>query len=192
MNYSELYKTIRRDPSVVGVYDGMKDEYYYLLDKEELKNSSIISGSFNPIHDSHWAFYNKTKKTFFEISLSRWGKEFLEEDELKNRLQQFKGKASVLITNAPRFITKAGLFHSLNIVYLMGADTMQRMVDDYGEVGIAGIAGSFFVRDRIVKGIRLTKELVFVSGLPYNVTWESDIPENLLSINSTDIRNAKL
>jgi hypothetical protein len=69
----------------------------------------------------------------YELAVVNVDKPPLTVAEIRRRLDQFAGLATVVLTRAPRFIEKARLFHSPSFV--IGWDTAVRLVDPryYGD-----------------------------------------------------------
>lgn len=157
---------------------------------------SVYPGSFNPLHDGHRQIFDHITDTdgygvkVFELSVSRWGKSPLELEDLSSRLLQFRGYAPVLVTNATRFIEKCGVLRHIHPVnWHVGVDTITRMRDDYGELGIYGLPGWFIVYDRQI-GDKVEKYPLDFKFLPGNVRRSKfQVPDDLIAISSTKLRN---
>jgi len=103
--------------------------------------SLILSGSFNPFHYGHFellmtaaAFVSHQSKNkpelppvFFEISAFNADKPPIDVNTMLNRVNQFSGIGSVLMTNAPTFVQKARLFEGCDFV--VGYDTAIRILN---------------------------------------------------------------
>lgn len=153
---------------------------------------SVVPGSFNPLTRAHrWLFdkdpaYGKC----FEMSVKRWDKPNVSFEELEERVAQFYGYAPVLITNQPRIIGKIAIlretYPTLIPTFHIGADTLIRMYDDYGKVGVGGLAAKFVVHDRI-----LNNQLLSIGSHtpPFNCSApQVSMPDDMLEISSTKIR----
>lgn len=182
MKFSEAYNILFSDPSefflclpdgrVLGKQHTI--EYFHAI-TEGKKTLSVYPGSWNPIHKGHrWIFDNMllncSEIKMFEISLARWGKPFLSEEEVSSRVSQFRDYAPILVTAAPRFVEKAGILSEFTVRWHVGYDTITRMRDDYGEIGISGLRGSFVVYDRLIS------EEKGVEGYPMGFT---HLPSNV-------------
>lgn len=159
----------------------------------------LVPGSFNPLHESHkelydWIGDSETCK-FFEMSVERVDKEMVTMPELDSRLNQFLDYAPVLVSRASRFVTKIGTYrnHAEKIVFHVGIDTIVRMADDYGIVGIQGLAANFVVHDRIMNNRHMSLRSEFGSQIPRNCS-PSNITRSKTSLtrSSTEIRNSGL
>lgn len=156
----------------------------------------IVPGSFNPLHAAHKEIHDHiswpSELTFYEVSIVRVDKEMVSFDELRTRLVQFKNYAPVVVTRAGRFVEKIGtlLQHSKLLVFHVGIDTVTRMRDDYGTIGIQGLAATFVVYDRIVNEKLRSLSTSFRSGVPFNCVASPAIrSEENLSMSSSKLRN---
>jgi Cytidylyltransferase-like len=97
----------------------------------DLRPAAILSGSFNPLHEGHRRLAEVAERRLdmpvaFELSVFNVDKPPLDEDEVRRRLDQFRGIAPVYLTRAPEFQKKAELFPGA--VFVMGADTALRII----------------------------------------------------------------
>ena len=92
----------------------------------------ILSGSFNPIHQGHIELSKIASDILeapvaFEISVTNVDKPLLQADEIKKRVSQFERSETVILTCAPLFAEKSGIFQ--NSTFIIGNDTALRLVD---------------------------------------------------------------
>jgi hypothetical protein len=92
---------------------------------------AILPGSFNPVHVGHWRLAEVAasilgQSVAFELSVVNVDKPNLAADEIRRRVAQFDGQASVWLTRAARFVEKAE--HFPGAVFIVGADTALRIV----------------------------------------------------------------
>ena len=92
----------------------------------------ILSGSFNPIHQGHIELSKIASDILeapvaFEISVTNVDKPLLQADEIKKRVSQFERSETVILTCAPLFAEKSGIFQNSTII--IGNDTALRLVD---------------------------------------------------------------
>lgn len=91
----------------------------------------VFPGSFNPLHHGHTTLADVSaarlgQPVAYELSIANVDKPELSLDEVRRRVEQFRGRAQVLITRAPTFREKAALFPGT--VFVVGADTAARIV----------------------------------------------------------------
>jgi hypothetical protein len=92
----------------------------------------LLPGSFNPLHHGHEqlarvAGHLLEREVSYELAVVNVDKPPLDADEVRRRLTQFEGTATVVLTRTPRFLEKARLFHHTKFV--IGWDTAVRLVD---------------------------------------------------------------
>ena len=92
---------------------------------------ALLPGSFNPIHAGHWRLTEVASRLVagpvgFEMSVINVDKPPLLEAEVRNRMEQFAGRARLWLTRAPTFAEKAVLFPGVR--FIIGADTAARLV----------------------------------------------------------------
>ena len=92
----------------------------------------ILSGSFNPIHQGHIELSKLASDILgapvaFEISVTNVDKPPLQAEEIKKRVSQFERSETVILTCAPLFAEKSGIFQ--NSTFIIGNDTALRLVD---------------------------------------------------------------
>lgn len=96
-----------------------------------ITNATILSGSFNPLHDGHRALLHTAiqvtnKPGFFELSVTNVDKPTIPYQIVRQRATQFT-TPSLILTRAPRFIDKAQLMPGSTFV--LGYDTAIRLLD---------------------------------------------------------------
>jgi hypothetical protein len=157
----------------------------------------LYPGSFNPLHAGHRDIFDNllTGYSAFEISIMRWGKDALSLEDLETRLQQFVGYGPVVITNVARMIDKISLLgHSSydRLSIEIGVDTMVRMIEDYGVVGIGGLGARFYIYDRVLNEEVQTMNDIFPSDFkPANCYRPRERSLELMTLSSTAIRNSQ-
>lgn len=92
---------------------------------------AILSGAFNPLHVGHLELAAAASQRTglpqaFELPLMNAAKSPIGLLEARRRVQQFAGRAPVVLTNAPLFADKAALFPGS--VFVVGVDTAERIV----------------------------------------------------------------
>ena len=92
---------------------------------------AALSGSFDPFHVGHDELA-KTASAFLgspvvlELSVTNVDKPPIKEEEVRKRIEQFRGSWDVALTCAPTFVQKAGLFRGCT--FIIGYDTALRLV----------------------------------------------------------------
>ena len=92
----------------------------------------LLPGSFNPFHQGHKQLAHTASdvlnsEVVYEISVTNVDKLPLTEEEVRLRLDQFRGKAKVVLTRAKTYHEKSALFPGCTFV--IGWDTAIRLVD---------------------------------------------------------------
>lgn len=159
----------------------------------------VVPGSFNPLHLTHKEIYNSAVEqssplhVFFEMSVERVDKAMVTLPELHERLKQFDNLAPVIVSRAPRFVTKIGTYlsHVNDLIFHVGIDTIVRMKDDYGLWGIQGLSANFVVHDRIMNDKLMSLRTEFGNVIPFNCHRPKvERTEESLSRASSKIRNS--
>lgn len=128
-----------------------------------VSNATILSGSFNPLHDGHRALLHTAinvtgKPGYFELSVINVDKPTIPYQVVRQRATQF-GTPSLLLSRAPRFIDKAQLMPGSTFV--LGYDTAIRLLERKYYVNgnidamfrqIANTGCSFLVAGRRMEG----------------------------------------
>lgn len=155
----------------------------------------MMPGSFNPVHQGHRNLLKVAEEMtglrgVFELSCTNVDKPVLGEEDCLRRAAAIKD-IPVVITHAPRFIRKAGLFPKTT--FAVGFDTAIRVVrdcmsDDWEK--FQTLESRFLVAGRRCGGIYQTLENL---NLPEgSATLFEAIPESKFreDISSTELRNA--
>jgi nicotinic acid mononucleotide adenylyltransferase len=102
---------------------------------------TLLSGSYNPVHDGHRALLaaalaSTGQPGYYELSVVNADKPALPYTTILHRSQQFVGEPRLVLTRAPRFIDKAALFP--DSTFVLGYDTAVRLLDPkyYGAGGV--------------------------------------------------------
>ena len=113
------------------------------------RGSVVLAGSFDPLHEGHErlaaaAATILARPFAFEISILNVEKPPLARSELVERLRQFQGRHTVIVTRAPTFVEKSGAMPGT--AFAVGYDTAERLFEGrfYGPLAAAadpGVAG---------------------------------------------------
>ena len=170
-----------------------------------LSNITLLSGSFNPLHDGHRQLAEAAasmvnQAVYFELPLINADKPPLDQAETERRLRQFVGYAPVLLTRAPLFSQKATLFPKSS--FILGLDTAIRLLqprfyhEDPAQMyealhHIQQSGGHFLVAGRKVDETHLT--LADLTIPPQYQTLFTEIPASRfrLDISSTALRQVQ-
>ena len=164
----------------------------------------VLSGSFDPLHQGHERLATVAAgildaEVVFELAAANVDKSPLEETAIRERLAQFSGLRTVVVTREPRFDGKAALLPGCTFV--IGWDTAARLFvpryygDDEGQM-LAAMSEfrdrgcAFLVAGRVVDGkFRSLEELQVPSGFSDMLIAipESDFRQDL---SSTELRLA--
>jgi hypothetical protein len=95
------------------------------------KPAALLPGSFNPVHEGHWALAARAEQILgeplaFELSVNNVDKPSLAEEEVRERLATLCWRGQVAVTGAATFVAKAQVFPGA--VFVVGADTAARIV----------------------------------------------------------------
>ena len=171
---------------------------------DEPVRGGVLAGSFDPFHEGHESLAQTAAAILedtvtFELSVTNVDKPPLEDNEVRERLAQFRGHRTAVLTHAPTFHDKAKLFPGCTFV--IGWDTAVRLVEPRYYVG----KGSRMLEALV--GIRLAGCRFLVAGRVNRGNYRSlgdvtvpaefedmftPIPETLFrrDISSTDLRFA--
>ncbi len=144
--------------------------------------TAFLPGAFDPIHEGHLRMKEVAERTLgvpvqYELCVRNVDKVPLDFLEIESRRSQFNAE-DLIISNAPRFVDKARLFAPRgNATFVMGADTLRRLVDPDYYSGAAGLeeAIEFFLKrkDRFLVLGRVNEEKEF------STLDEVDVPSKL-------------
>lgn len=149
LNAGEKVEIERREhPALIGkLLTGQIETLTVCPDGRMIANESlkggVLSGSFDPLHKGHESLSDLAEQILqipvvFELSVSNVDKASLVPSVLGTRVAQFRGKHTVVLTNAPKFNEKAVLFP--DCTFVIGLDTATRLLDPVyydGDVGVA-------------------------------------------------------
>ena len=164
----------------------------------------VLSGSFDPLHEGHEGLAKAAAEMLdaevvFELAVANVDKSPLEETAIRERLAQFEGRNTVVVTKQPRFDGKAALLPGCTFV--IGWDTAARLFvpryygDDEGRM-LAAMSDvrdrgcAFLVAGRVVDGeFRSLHDLQVPEGFSDILT---AIPESVFrqDLSSTELRQA--
>ena len=99
-----------------------------------LSDLSILSGSFNPLHDGHTRLADAAAKALripvvFELPVINADKAPISYLEICRRFRQFSDTDTLILTRSPLFHHKSKLFP--NSVFVIGFDTAIRLLDPH-------------------------------------------------------------
>jgi len=94
---------------------------------------TVLSGAFNPLHQGHEGMLTAAMGITgtagaFELSIVNVDKPELPEEEVRERISQFSGSYTALISRAPTFLEKSRIMPGASFV--IGYDTAVRLFDD--------------------------------------------------------------
>lgn len=184
---------------------GVKESGYMYLTNSHVQ--AVLAGTFNPLHEGHIHLAKTAREILnkpvsFEISASNVDKPPLKTTTLLNRLSQFAGRHSVLISDAPTFLEKSQLYPGATFV--VGYDTAIRIIDPryYDHNQDSMLAALAMIRERgnrfLVAG-RTDDAGVFHELEEHTIPFDFadlfiSIPQNLFrkDISSTKLRSQEM
>lgn len=94
----------------------------------------ILPGSFNPLHDGHRMLAKAASNMLgdpvvYELSVTNVDKPALSAEAIRQRVSQFTGHGTVIVSDTRLFSDKAKLFPGSTLV--IGTDTLSRLVDPH-------------------------------------------------------------
>lgn len=100
------------------------------MDGQEVHPQTLLSGSFNPLHDGHLGMADSAAKWLkrpvaFELSTANVDKPSLPATVVVNRIAQFAGAHPIYVSNAPTYLEKARLYPGAT--FIVGTDTAERL-----------------------------------------------------------------
>lgn len=117
------------------LYSGTIEKFGIGADGRKLgrrnKSLAILSGAFNPLHEGHLALARTAEavldqEVVFELAAVNAGKPTLSVEQTQERLLQFAGRHTVIVSNAALFSLKADLFPGAT--FIVGVDTAERVL----------------------------------------------------------------
>ena len=114
------------------------NEAFLIIDEEgclvktSYRPTAVISGSFNPLHSGHKQLVKvieemKNSKVDFEISIYNVDKDSMTIEDINQRILQFIGVGTIIISKAKTFVEKSVNFKGCSFV--VGWDTAVRILD---------------------------------------------------------------
>lgn len=141
LNKNELFNDRSENNKDLGFLINKETDLISSKNLAQLKNITIFSGSFNPLHDGHTAIIELAKKitggeVFLELTVNNVDKGSIDFIDLEDRITGF-GKEEFILTNAATVKEKIDIIRKYapiaEITAIVGADTWDRIWDEkYG------------------------------------------------------------
>lgn len=161
---------------------------------------ALMPGSFNPPHEGHFGVANSfrdkfSKNVVFEIGTNPPHKNPPTVQELLQRAKMLKGYDVLFTKDIPMYLEKARAYPGMAL--LMGADTMQRILDPKWGINVPGMLKEFrslhtklYVSGRMIDGKWTTVHDLINdnSNMDFNIFRELD---GRWDISSSELRNKK-
>ena len=127
-NFKEHIKSLSDGKITYFITDSKLDIFH-----ENIDNSVILSGSFNPVHPGHVKLLNYSSQMldinkYYEISLSNVDKPDIDQADLIKRIKNFDSGEKIIISRSSKFIDKSEIYK--NSYFVVGYDTAVRILDE--------------------------------------------------------------
>jgi nicotinic acid mononucleotide adenylyltransferase len=148
---------------------------------------NLLPGSFNPLHKGHLAIWESIQgPKFFEISITRYGKDPYPIHILNEVLSQFHNKYSYIVTNVYDFLSKSSLLRHWDLVFHVGWDTASRINMMYSHAVLESM-GTFQIYEREIN--REVYNLNALEDRPSNFVMGELKNNQFIGLSSSALRN---